>query len=473
MLYVTPSGAHILGFDRPADVIGMNLNRWLSAGEFEIAGQRAAEIARTQRPPSMPREYRVKGREGKTFVLEVASVPIVYEGEPAVLAFLRDVTERKALERQVAESARLAALGRLSAGVAHELNNPLTHLVLAVDGLRRILANTPPERAAAAVEQVREKLEIVSQDVDRMVVIARELRLFASPQPGTRRAVDLRQPLEEALRTVRETHGGSAAIELARHFDEVGAAETDPIRIEQVFVNLLGNAFDSLEEVGGGCVTIELRAAGPGRVVVLVRDQGPGIPEELLERVFEPFFTTKAYGKGAGLGLAISRSIVQALGGSLDVASAPGSGTTFSVTLPAWQAPAEKVEAPVRRSAKRLRILVIDDEAAIGRALVSFLEDHAVMVASSAREGLSQIEGDAAFDVILCDVVMPGASGVDFHRSLASGWPELADRVVFMTGATLGSDDGRALAALPNRVLEKPFDLGRLERLLEETASGR
>ncbi|HTE52221.1 MAG TPA: ATP-binding protein [Kofleriaceae bacterium] len=469
VLYMSPSGARILGFDRPADVIGLSLADWLSPTEYQIAIQRIGETMRTGRAVGLPRDYRVRGRDGKTSIIEVATVGITYEDEPAVLAFVRDVSERKALERQVAESARLAALGRLSAGVAHELNNPLTHLVLAVDGLRRTLAQTPPD-PAAALTQARDKLDLIAQDIERMVVIARELRLFASPQPGARRPVDLRQPLEDALRAVRETHPAASKLQVERHYDEVAAAESDPIRLEQVFVNLLTNAFDSLSEAGGGRVTVELHKASAEAVAVRVCDEGAGIPEDLLERVFEPFFTTKAYGKGAGLGLAISRSVVQALGGALDVESETGRGTTFTVTLPAWRPPMETPEPRPPLSDRRLRVLVVDDEAAIGRALAAFLHTHEVVVTSSVAEALAQIERDAAFDVILCDVVMPGSSGVEFHRSLAAARPGLERRVVFMTGATLGSDDGRALAALPNQMLEKPFDLDRLERVLDDAA---
>ncbi len=165
----------------------------------------------------------MRALDGRILVIEVASAPITYEGSPAVLSFARDVTERKALERQVAESARLAALGRLSAGVAHELNNPLTHLVLAVDGLRRTLGSIGPVNAAAALAVARDRLDLIAQDIDRMVMVARELRLFASPQPGARRAVDLRQPLEAALRAVRDTHPAAARVTVESRFDDVPA----------------------------------------------------------------------------------------------------------------------------------------------------------------------------------------------------------------------------------------------------------
>jgi PAS domain S-box-containing protein len=472
VLYMSLPGARMLGFEQTAEVIGRSLAEWLEPDELAIAARRIGEVMRTSRPNNL-REYRLRRSDGRMLLIEVASVPITYEGSAAVLSFVRDVTDRKALERELAESARLAALGRLSAGVAHELNNPLTHLVLAVDVLRRTLGRTPPEAAAAALALTRDRLEVIAQDVDRMVVIARELRLFASPQPGARTPVDLRQPLESALRAVRDTHAAGPRVRVQHRFEDVPPVEADPIRIEQVFVNLLTNAFDSLGDPSNpaGSVTVELVQADGDAVVVHVRDQGAGIPSHMLERVFEPFFTTKAYGRGAGLGLAISRSIVQALGGALGVESALGRGTTFTVTLPVWHRPPDARDTRASTPCRSLRVLVVDDEPAMCRALVASLEGHRVVVTGSAREALASLASDACFDVILCDVVMPEVSGVEFHRSLAAAHPDLLCKLVFMTGATLGSDDGRSLAALPNAVLEKPFDLDALERVLEETAA--
>jgi len=473
VLHMSPTGARLLGWERPSDVVGRSIAEWLSPGEFALATRRIAEVMRTARP-NEPQDYRMRSLDGHSLIVEVVSVPVTFDGAPAVLSFWRDVTERRALERQVAESARLASLGRLSAGVAHELNNPLTHLVLTVEAMRRLLGAR--DDAADVVVRARDKVESIAEDVERMVAIASELRLFASPQPGARRPVDLRQPIEAALRTVRDTHAAAGQVRVGQDYDEVDPVDADPMRVQQVFVNLLTNAFDSLgdasgDRAGGDAVSVELRSASPDAVAVHVRDQGPGIPEDMLERVFEPFFTTKAYGRGAGLGLAISRSIVQAMGGSLEVESAPGQGTTFTVTLPVWRAPADSPELAQGSAGRRLRVLVVDDEPGIGRALASCLEEHDVVVATSADEAEEELARDPAFDVILCDVVMPGRSGVEFHQALATSSPGMARRLVFMTGATLGSDEGRALAALPNPLLAKPFDLTRLQHALETAAS--
>ena len=471
VLYMSSTGARMLGYRTARDVVGVSMADWMEPEDVALAGRRMGEIMRSGRALDLPQEYRARTQDGRSILVEVASVPITYEGSPAVLAFVRDVTERKALERQVAESTRLAALGRLSAGVAHELNNPLTHLVLAVDRLRRSLAAAGPDRAADVVADIQGKLEHLAQDVQRMVVIARELRLFASPQAGARGPVVLADVLEHALETV--TAGDEPPARVERRYAEVAPADADPDRLTQVFANLIRNAFDSLSDAGtpSPLVTLTVRADGAG-LAVDVWNNGPGIPPEMRERIFEPFFTTKAYGAGAGLGLAISRAIVQALDGALEVDCAPEGGTTFTVTLPAWRRTGVAA-APARApSVRRLRVLVIDDEVAIGHTLQSILEDqHDVVVTTGVRDAMAALELAATFDLVLCDVVMPNASGLDFLDQLRGAHPRLVDRVVFMTGATLGSDQGRALAALPNLVVEKPFDLPQLERLLADAAT--
>ena len=467
----------MLGYANASDVIGLSMADWLHPDDREVAFARIGEAMRkaSALEPSAY-VYRSRRKDGGTFFAEVASVPITYEGAPALLAFVRDVTERKALESRLAEAERLAALGRLSAGVAHELNNPLTHLVLAVTRLRQLFEGAADENASVVLAEAQKKLEFIADDLDRMMVIARELSLFASPQPTSREPVDLRDVLERAVGTVIETDPAHDVRIERRIAGEVGPADADPSRLVQVFINLVRNALESLRECAPDrepTLTLSLRPVGEDRIAAEVADNGPGIAPDLAERIFEPFFTTKSYGAGAGLGLAISRSLVQALGGSLDVTSELGRGTAFTITLPRWRRSAQIVAA-VRPTTARLRVLVIDDEISIGRTIDSIFEDqHDVVVTTCARDALAQLEHGLTFDVILCDVVMPGASGVDFYEQLQRIRPELCDRVIFMTGATLGSDQGRSLAALPNAVLEKPFDLDRLEAMLASAAAAQ
>jgi two-component system, cell cycle sensor histidine kinase and response regulator CckA len=475
VLYMSPTGARMLGFESSEDVAGRNMAEWLHPEDVPVAAARIGEVIRLGRPLALPQEYRATRQDGQTLIAEVSSVPITYEGQPAVLAFIRDVTERKALERRLAEAERLASLGRLSAGVAHELNNPLAHMMLAVDFLRDILGTVEPARAATALEQTQRTLGDMADNLERMANIARELRSFSGPQPVVKTPVDLAQFLDLAVEQVSRARG-TLSVSVERRYQDAPPAAADPRRMEQVFVNLLSNALDALDETPHGrtrSLYLTIRSHGDARVLVEIGDTGPGIPAAALDRLFEPFFTTKAYGKGAGLGLSISRTIVQAHGGTLEVSSVEGEGTTFRVALPTWNGSTEPLAEEEQPVDRRLRVLIVDDEVAVARALAAALgRTHEVVVMTGGRQALSHLSGDPAFDAILCDVVMPDVSGVAFYEALRQSMPDLCRRLVFMTGATLGSDAGRQLETLPNRVLEKPFDMKLVVAALRSAASG-
>jgi CheY-like chemotaxis protein len=237
-------------------------------------------------------------------------------------------------------------------------------------------------------------------------------------------------------------------------------------KLEQVFVNLLINAVQALPESGG---TVELRAAREGdKVIVEVRDDGPGIPPELLGKVFDPFFTTKPPGVGTGLGLSISHAIVTRLGGEISIESEPSRGTIVRVTLPTSSAPAAPESKPreSRRSRRRARVLVVDDEPALALTLRCVLErDHDVVTAGEGRAAIALLEnGD--FDLILCDLGMPGLSGDAVYERIAAARPELAARFVFMTGGAFTARLQGFLDRVPNARLQKPFPIAALEELI-------
>lgn len=475
VLYMSPTGARMLGFQSSEDVAGRSMAEWLHPDDVPLAAARIGEVMRSGRALALPQEYRARTQDGQTLIAEVSSVPITYEGQPAVLAFVRDVTERKALERRLAEAERLASLGRLSAGVAHELNNPLSHMMLAVDYLRDLVAAADPASSASALEQTTKTLGDMAENLERMATIARELRSFSGPQPIVRTPVEPAALLDLALEQVSLARGGPSVV-VERRYEATPPAAADPRRMEQVFVNLVANALDALDEAPPGrtrSLTLTVRPDGDGRVLVEIGDTGPGIPADALDRLFEPFFTTKAYGKGAGLGLSISRNIVQAHAGALEVSSVLGEGTTFRVALPTWSGSAAPPPEEAPAADRRLRVLIVDDEVAVARALAAALgRTHEVVVMTGGRQALAHLDGDPAFDAILCDVVMPEVSGVAFYEALSQSMPDLCRRLVFMTGATLGSDAGRKLEKLPNRVLEKPFDMKLVAAALRSAASG-
>jgi two-component system, NtrC family, sensor kinase len=241
--------------------------------------------------------------------------------------------ELQATESQLVHSEKMASLGRLVAGVAHEINNPVSFIANSVTPLKRRLAKAAgaaPEDAAAILKEAAEIVDIMANGAERAAAIVKDLRSFSRLDEATRKSVDLHEGLEVSLRLLE--HRWRDRIEVQRDYGTLPAVDCDPGQINQVFVNILANACDALEQ--GGTLTVATRADGDV-VRVAIRDDGPGIPLDVRARIFDPFFTTKDVGAGTGLGLSISHGIVAAHGGRIEVESEPGKGATFTVVLPA------------------------------------------------------------------------------------------------------------------------------------------
>jgi len=245
----------------------------------------------------------------------------------------------------------------------------------------------------------------------------------------------------------------------------------------QVFLNLLLNSAQAIEDGRAEKNEIRLRTHLDGdRLAIEVQDTGAGIPPEEVGRVFDPFYTTKPVGAGTGLGLSICRTIVTGLGGAIEVESAPGAGSTFRVLLPVHREVSVGRELPRRaiEAVRRARILLVDDEPFFVSAMCRVLqEEHEVIGTTSARDALSRLSEDTerAFDLILCDLMMSEMSGIELHGELVRRSPELARRVVFMTGGAFTPRARAFLQAVPNRCIEKPLDLETIDDLIREQAA--
>jgi len=407
-------------------------------------------------------------------------VPDTLGGKTRGFAVLvTDVTRLKAAEatlalreRQLATSERLAAMSTLAAGIAHEINNPLTLVQGNLDLAAAALAHA--DRDSAAVEGA---LHAARDGARRIRDIMDNMKLLGRGDPTRRARVDIDEVLEQSLAYASNALHYRAR--LVRELGNAGRVLANPSQLAQVFVNLLVNASQALpEDTSRSEIRVTSRREETS-VVVEVADNGCGIPPDVQSRIFEPFFTTKDVGGGTGLGLAISTGILEAFGGTISVASTVGQGSVFTVRLPA--APDESSDAP-RSSApheasaaptQRLRILVIDDEPQLGRLIRRLLADrHDVRATSSAREALALLTGASppAFDLILCDVMMPEMSGEKLYGQVTATRPELARRFGFMTGGAFTPEARAFLATLDAPALEKPFDLETLEVFVAEHA---
>jgi signal transduction histidine kinase len=257
-------------------------------------------------------------------------------GKPGgIVLIVRDLREVVALRSRLLTSGRMAAVGELAAGIAHELNNPLAYVrsnlsVLRehVDTLRKALADGPPGLGAVLAE-AEEIVEESLEGMDRAAGIVRDVREFSHAGSGGRHVVDLRDLVEQSARVARLQTPSGAAIEVA--CEGLPSLECEPQRLKQLFLNLLVNAGQAVAE--GGHIRVGGEAAAGG-VLLRFRDDGNGIAPEHLERIFDPFFTTKPVGVGTGLGLAIAFRIVEEHAGRIEVSSSPGAGTEFRVWLP-------------------------------------------------------------------------------------------------------------------------------------------
>jgi PAS domain S-box-containing protein len=462
VLYANSAAARLLGHDDVAEMIGKPMT-FLDRASAEVMMRRVQQLAETGEK-LVPREYPARRRDGTTITAEITSSIIDFDGAPAVLAYARDVTDRKRLQTQLAHADRLAALGTMAAGVAHEINNPLSFIGLATEMLGRSTGPVDPTLVGE-----------LKRGVDRIAGIVRELRFFGRDDDEAAGLVDLRAVIDAAERLV--AHEIRPRGTLIKDVPELPAVQGVGRRFEQVFVNLLLNAAHSLDEGARGRIFVRARVTDTS-VVVTVEDNGRGISEENLALVFDPFFTTRAAGGGTGLGLSISRDIVVRAGGELSARSAVGQGTTMELTLPRAATPQVDVSASRKKSGEHAaagavpwRVLVVDDEPIIARLVSKILAPAATVVAeTNSARALERMLAEP-FDVIVCDVMMPGLTGIDLHERMARDRPEAAARFVFMTGGTYTARARDYLDGIPNARLDKPFRSDRLFAVVESVAS--
>jgi PAS domain S-box-containing protein len=465
--FLNPRAARMLGLPDTEAGKGRMITDFLHSDDVETAGQRIRQLLETGQRHREPAEYRSRSLDGEELLVEISAIPIEIGGERAVLAFARDVTERKAIQNRLAEAERLTALGVLSAGVAHEINNPLAYVLLNLEYLRRELPKlaSSPER----LEDLMVRLRDAFHGAERVATIVRDLRTFARGDDSVRGPIDLKDAVEAAVNIAGTTLTHHAAI--VRDYGDAPLVDGNPNRLEQVFLNLLLNAAQAMPNGTPSTDEIRIRLrAEPGHAIAEIEDTGEGVPEAIIDRIFEPFFTTKPVGIGTGLGLPICRSIVATHSGSIECVRKPGKGTIFRVTLPASQ---EKrpVARPISSraplsDAPRGRILVVDDEVGVGNTLRLVLQgEHDIHLATGAQEALDLV-AKLDFDAIICDLMMPIMTGMDLYEAIRQTYPGLEERMVFMTGGTLIPQSDAFLSKLKYPLLEKPFDIGQLRGIL-------
>ncbi len=405
------------------------------------------------------------------------------DGEPTrVLGIMSNVTDERKNEERLRRAEKLASLGGLAAGAAHEINNPLAAISLAAQMLmedRRL-----PEDVLDDVRVIERQASRAGEVTDRMLVFARR-------REGERDSYDINDLVREVLRGRRyeiETYTIELREDPAENLPHVWV---DPVQIERVLTNLIINAEKALADVPEGerMLTVGSRRTETG-VAVDVSDTGPGIPEHVLPNIFDPFFTTREVGQGTGLGLSMSHSIVQAHGGELRVKTHPGEGTTFTIELPRSEEELDVAEKTIggtrkapdfvlqeKTAVEPLDILIVDDEHSIRELARRFLvgKGHKVTEASTGRDALKLVTANE-YDGIVLDLRMPDLSGEGFYEWLRRNRPQMAARVTIISGDLANPQTIEILERIGQPYLLKPFKtaelLAYIEKNAEEAAAG-
>jgi signal transduction histidine kinase len=385
----------------------------------------------------------------------------------------------------------IASLGRLAANIGHEINNPLAIVTLnlthSLEALRptmrsprAFLSKSPlPEvdieldDLKARVLDVTEMLKDCQIGGERIRDIVRSLQSLSHEDEEARLILDVHELIEQSVSQAWNQIRPRARV--IRCFGRVPSLRGNSGTLGRVFLNLLVNAAQSIPE--GHPERNEIRVSTyvcPGEdraeLVVEIRDSGEGITPEIVPKVFEPFFTTKVTGKSAGLGLSVSLQTVSDHGGRMTLESTPGKGTVFRVFLPVAESPAlprTVVASTGRTERSRGRILIIDNEPVVGRIIASELKsEHDVVVVLSVSEGVARLEHGETFDLVLCDIDMPGLGGPDLHAAIAERWPDLLTGLVFMTDDDTTSENLGFMDRLHMWTVPKPLKIERLKELV-------
>ncbi len=391
-------------------------------------------------------------------------------GDEELIYALLEVPRAAATAEGLLQTERMASMGALAAGVAHEIKNPLTWVLGNLTVVSAELADLQqalPQRAEQLAE-LRAALGEAQDGASRVANIIQDLNTFARADESSLAPVDLEAVVQSAANMVESTLRQRATIQ--RELRELPPILGNEARLGQVFVNLLINAVHAVEGSPDASVRVEARST-PGQVRIDVVDNGPGIPAHVLPRIYDPFFTTKALGVGTGLGLAICQSIVANLGGRLEVAETGVQGTRMRVILPILDLPdtsnATTISLPPIDPPAEVHLLIVDDEplvcSSLRRSLASLGR---VSTATSVQDALAQLADLERVDVILCDLMMPGLGGIDLYEALGERHPELLDRVLFMTGGAFTVRVQRFIHEGHHAVMHKPPDLTKLKRLV-------
>jgi signal transduction histidine kinase len=378
-----------------------------------------------------------------------------------------EMNQRTEMQARMVRSERAASMGSLAAGMAHEINNPLTYVLGNLELLQGYLSAEQPESTNVSRQESQLMISEAIEGAYRVASLVRDLKTFSHSSEQETARVDLSRTIDRAAKMTSNEIRHRAQLEIDCPAD-VGVLGNQG-RILQVMINLLTNAAHSIDPGASEANTIRVSVSErEGRTLLEVSDTGAGIDPDLIDRIFEPFVTSKAVGFGMGMGLSITRNILQAMGGTIEIKYSSPQGTAFVVNLEPFGADTANSELVKASSGShvegkgRLSVLIIDDEELVLRSLAASLAHHDVVAESDGRKAIRRVvEGD--FDIVICDLMMPKMTGMDIHAELLRQSPDAAHRMLFMTGGVFVKEAEDFLSSVSGRWVEKPIDFGELE----------
>jgi two-component system, cell cycle sensor histidine kinase and response regulator CckA len=482
ILFVNPSLVRMLGYGREEDLVGRPPLSLVPPHVQETIRKRITDIdAHGGVNPLL--KYPVIRKDGSLVEVEVSSFSTFYGGKPVVVAVVRDMTLQNQMERQATLNEKLATVGTLAAGVAHEINNPLTYvlanLVFSKEHFDELKAHTEArgvmdEKSRKLFADLREEMADTLEGGERIRDIVKGLKSFVHTSGDEVEPVELNPLIESAVNLC--LHEIKRKAQLEKDFaPDLPVLRANPGKLQQVFINLLINATQAIEGKNPEENKIRVRTGRDAEgLFAEFTDNGKGIPEKVLPHIFEPFFTTKPVGVGTGLGLYICADIVRGYQGRLEVQSREGKGTTFTVRLPASEGRPEAAPAPglPPPNPARGRVLVVDDEPGNLEVLRRILKkNHEVLAALTGLDAMSILEREGGrVDAVVTDINMPDMNGVDFYKTVAAKFPGLEKKMVFITGGLFDQGMADFLKTVPNTCLEKPFTFEDILRAVSQSA---
>ncbi|MBI3270769.1 MAG: response regulator [Planctomycetes bacterium] len=465
-----PEGMLVLDEENHLLRLNAAMRRILHVTETEVRGRSLGEVAPEAEVP-LTDGARVR-RAGHEYLVSRFSIEGTDDpgGEPRNLVVLREVPAFRPSDEDLVQGEKLSLLGQLMAGIAHELNNPLASVIGYASLLRR----------QSTDEAVLRQIAAIDEGAIRCREIVRGLLGFARKHASERAPVVMLEMIQRTLALLRyqmRVNNVSVEVLIPADFPTV---EADEYQLQQVFLNLIVNAYQAVVDArGSGHVWVRgLRR--PGEVEVRVEDDGPGLAPSVRQRLFQPFVTTKAVGKGTGLGLSITRQIVEGHGGRIEAFDRGGGGTVFTICLPQASTPSAKAsptqDTAVLSPAPALppaRVLIVDDDAGIRDLVHGLLADAGArpVAVSTGREAIAALEAEP-FDVVFSDVRMPDLDGRALFRWIQTHRPALASKVIFSTGDTVSDVSGGFLREARVVCVPKPFDVGDVLRAVASAIAG-